>query len=254
MQSLYEHHKILTYPRTDSRYLTSDMTDTLKDRIKASAAGPYKKTAALLLRKEIKGNRRFVNDKKVSDHHAIIPTEQSVRLMELSADERKIYDMVVRRFFAVLMEPSVSEQIRIRGEISGEQLQAKAVLQKKAGWKDACEDQEQEENMMTNLPDLPEEGKQYVCAAPVMTEGKTKAPGRYTEGTLIDQMDKKGLGTVATRADIIDKLFRSYLLEKDVEWFHENSREEENGVPVEALDHSAGMRRMSAQRRRAYFG
>lgn len=215
MQSLYEHHKILTYPRTDSRYLTSDMTDTLKDRIKASAAGPYKKTAALLLRKEIKGNRRFVNDKKVSDHHAIIPTEQSVRLMELSADERKIYDMVVRRFFAVLMEPSVSEQIRIRGEISGEQLQAKAVLQKKAGWKDACEDQEQEENMMTNLPDLPEEGKQYVCDAPVMTEGKTKAPGRYTEGTLIDQMDKKGLGTVATRADIIDKLFRSYLLEKD---------------------------------------
>ena len=132
MQSLYEHHKILTYPRTDSRYLTSDMTDTLKDRIKASAAGPYKKTAALLLRKEIKGNRRFVNDKKVSDHHAIIPTEQSVRLMELSADERKIYDMVVRRFFAVLMEPSVSEQIRIRGEISGEQLQAKAVLQKKS--------------------------------------------------------------------------------------------------------------------------
>lgn len=174
MQSLYEHHKILTYPRTDSRYLTSDMTDTLKDRIKASAAGPYKKTAALLLRKEIKGNRRFVNDKKVSDHHAIIPTEQSVRLMELSADERKIYDMVVRRFFAVLMEPSVSEQIRIRGEISGEQLQAKAVLQKKAGWKDACEDQEQEENMMTNLPDLPEEGKQYVCDAPVMTEGKQK--------------------------------------------------------------------------------
>lgn len=69
--------------------------------------------------------------------------------------------------------------------------------------------------MMTNLPDLPEEGKQYVCDAPVMTEGKTKAPGRYTEGTLIDQMDKKGLGTVATRADIIDKLFRSYLLEKD---------------------------------------
>ena len=96
--------------------------------------------------------------------------------------------MIFRRFFAVLMEPSVSEQIRIRGEISGDQLQAKAVLQKKAGWKDACEDQEQEENMMTNLPDPPEEGKQYVCAAPVMTEGKTKAPGRYTEGTLIDQM------------------------------------------------------------------
>lgn len=215
MQSLYEHHKVLTYPRTDSRYLTSDMTDTLKDRIRASSVGPYKKTTALLLRKDIKGSGRFVNDKKVSDHHAIIPTEQSVRLTEMSADERKIYDMVVRRFLAVLMDPSVSEQIQIQGEISGEHLRARAVLQKKAGWKDAYEEQEQEENMITHLPELPEEGRQYVCGSPVMTEGETKAPGRYTEGTLIDQMDKKGLGTVATRADIIDKLFRSYLLEKD---------------------------------------
>ena len=215
MQSLYEHHKVLTYPRTDSRYLTSDMTDTLKDRIRASAVGPYKKTTALLLRKDIKGSGRFVNDKKVSDHHAIIPTEQSVRLTEMSADERKIYDMVVRRFLAVLMDPSVSEQIQIQGEISGEHLRARAVLQKKAGWKDAYEEQEQEDNTITHLPELPEEGRQYVCGSPVMTEGETKAPGRYTEGTLIDQMDKKGLGTVATRADIIDKLFRSYLLEKD---------------------------------------
>ena len=215
MQSLYEHHKVLTYPRTDSRYLTSDMTDTLKDRIRASSVGPYKKTTALLLRKDIKGSGRFVNDKKVSDHHAIIPTEQSVRLTEMSADERKIYDMVVRRFLAVLMDPSVSEQIQIQGEISGEHLRTRAVLQKKAGWKDAYEEQEQEENMITHLPELPEEGRQYVCGSPVITEGETKAPGRYTEGTLIDQMDKKGLGTVATRADIIDKLFRSYLLEKD---------------------------------------
>ena len=215
MQSLYERHKVLTYPRTDSRYLTSDMTDTLKDRIRASSVGPYKKTTALLLRKDIKGSGRFVNDKKVSDHHAIIPTEQSVRLTEMSADERKIYDMVVRRFLAVLMDPSVSEQIQIQGEISGEHLRARAVLQKKAGWKDAYEEQEQEENMITHLPELPEGGRQYVCGSPVITEGETKAPGRYTEGTLIDQMDKKGLGTVATRADIIDKLFRSYLLEKD---------------------------------------
>lgn len=215
MQSLYEHHKVLTYPRTDSRYLTSDMTDTLKDRIRASSVGPYKKTTALLLRKDIKGSGRFVNDKKVSDHHAIIPTEQSVRLTEMSADERKIYDMVVRRFLAVLMDPSVSEQIQIQGEISGEHLRARAVLQKKAGWKDAYEEQEQEDNTITHLPELPEECRQYVCGSPVMTEGETKAPGRYTEGTLIDQMDKKGLGTVATRADIIDKLFRSYLLEKD---------------------------------------
>ena len=127
------------------------MTDTLKDRIRASSVGPYKKTTALLLRKDIKGSGRFVNDKKVSDHHAIIPTEQSVRLTEMSADERKIYDMVVRRFLAVLMDPSVSEQIQIQGEISGEHLRTRAVLQKKAGWKDAYEEQEQEENMQKHV-------------------------------------------------------------------------------------------------------
>ncbi len=215
MQSLYEHHKVLTYPRTDSRYLTTDMTDTLKDRIRASAVGPYKKAAAILLRKDIKGNGRFVNDKKVSDHHAIIPTEQSVLLMEMTSDERKIYDMVVRRFLAVLMEPSLYDQIQILGEIAGEHFQAKAVLEKKSGWKMIYAEEEKEEGLITKLPELPEEGKQYPCGNPVMTEGETKAPGRYTEGTLIDQMDKKGLGTVATRADIIDKLFRSYLLEKD---------------------------------------
>ena len=102
MQSLYEHHKVLTYPRTDSRYLTNDMTDTLKDRIKACQNGSYKKAAATLLRKEIKASSRFINDKKVSDHHAIIPTEQYASLTSFSSDERKIYDMVVARFLAVL--------------------------------------------------------------------------------------------------------------------------------------------------------
>ncbi|MCI5624120.1 DNA topoisomerase III [Anaerostipes sp.] len=214
MQSLYEHHKVLTYPRTDSRYLTSDMTDTLKERIKACGVGPYKKAAAKLMRKDIKSNKRFINNAKVSDHHAIIPTEQYVQLSSMSADERKIYDMVVKRFMAVLMEPSISEQIQIYGEIQGQRLRSKVILMKNPGWKELYQEEEKDGNIITEIPELPAKGKQYIVGSILMTEGKTNAPARYTEGTLIDQMDKKGLGTVATRADIIDKLFRSYLLEK----------------------------------------
>lgn len=216
MQSLYEHHKVLTYPRTDSRYLTSDMVDTLKERLKACSVGPYRQIASSLLRKELKASKRFINDAKVSDHHAIIPTEQYVQLSSMTADERKIYDMVVRRFLAILSEPSKSEQIQIEGKIQGEILRARTTFLKQSGWKEIyIQDEEAvHENTITKFINPPECGKFYSIDQILMTNGETQAPGRYTEGTLIDQMDKKGLGTVATRADIIDKLFHSYLIEK----------------------------------------
>ena len=213
MQSLYEHHKVLTYPRTDSRYLTNDMTDTLKDRIKACQNGSYKKAAATLLRKEIKASSRFINDKKVSDHHAIIPTEQYASLTSFSSDERKIYDMVVARFLAVLSAPAISEQLSVKASINGELFRAKAENIKQLGWRELYEEETQTKDTI-KAGNIPVKGKEYPVGTISMTEGTTNPPGRYTEGTLIDQMDKKGLGTVATRADIIDKLFNSYLLEK----------------------------------------
>ena len=98
MQRLYENHKVLTYPRTDSRYIGSDVVGTLKERLKACAVGPYRKLAGSLSMKPIKASKSFVDDKKVSDHHAIIPTEQFVQLDHMTNEERKIYDLVVRRF------------------------------------------------------------------------------------------------------------------------------------------------------------
>ena len=213
MQSLYEHHKVLTYPRTDSRYLTNDMTDTLKDRIKACQNGSYKKAAATLLRKEIKASSRFINDKKVSDHHAIIPTEQYASLTSFSSDERKIYDMVVARFLAVLSAPAISEQFSVKASINGELFRAKAENIKQLGWRELYEEETQTKDAI-KAGNIPVKGKEYPVGTISMTEGTTNPPGRYTEGTLIDQMDKKGLGTVATRADIIEKLFHSFLLEK----------------------------------------
>ena len=90
MQRLYEQHKVLTYPRTDSRYISTDIVDTLKERIKACSDQPYIKLASKLLKNPIRPNKYFVDDSKVSDHHAIIPTEQTVFLNNLSDQERKI--------------------------------------------------------------------------------------------------------------------------------------------------------------------
>ena len=223
MQRLYENHKVLTYPRTDSRYLTNDMTDTLKDRIKACQNGSYKKAAATLLRKEIKASSRFINDKKVSDHHAIIPTEQYASLTSFSSDERKIYDMVVARFLAVLSAPAISEQLSVKANINGELFRAKAENIKQLGWRELYEEETQTKDTI-KAGNIPVKGKEYPVGTISMTEGTTNPPGRYTEGTLIDQMDKKGLGTVATRADIIDKLFNSYLLEKKGNEIHITSK------------------------------
>ena len=117
MQSLYETHKVLTYPRTDSRYLTKDIVPTLKERLDAVSIGPYKALAQQAKRSPLNGKLSFVNDAKVSDHHAIIPTEQYVQLSALSNEERHIYDLVVRRFLAVLLPPCVYEETVIQASI-----------------------------------------------------------------------------------------------------------------------------------------
>ena len=182
MQSLYEHHKVLTYPRTDSRYLTNDMTETLKDRIKACQNGSYKKAAAALLRKEIKASSRFINNKKVSDHHAIIPTEQYASLTSFSSDERKIYDMVVARFLAVLSEPAISEQLSVKASVNGELFRAKAENIKQIGWRELYEEETGSKDMI-KAGNIPVKGKEYSVGTISMTEGTTNPPGRYTEAT-----------------------------------------------------------------------
>ena len=105
MQRLYENHKVLTYPRTDSRYLSADIVPTLKERLKACSVGPYKTLAGRLVNQPLPAKPFFVDNSKVSDHHAIIPTEQYVQMDHMTIDERRIYDLVVRRFLAVLYPP-----------------------------------------------------------------------------------------------------------------------------------------------------
>lgn len=268
MQRLYETHKLLTYPRTDSRYLTTDMVSTLKERLKACAVGPYRKTALKLSMQEIRGDKSFVNNAKVSDHHAIIPTEQFVQLEKLSNDERKIYDMVVRRFLAVLSPACEYEEITLSGMIGNETFRAKTRAVLTPGWRNVYEDSWQDideygddsdddfisgvvssgaasAGNALNANTLPsvKEGALLPVHSLTLTEGKTKPPAYFTEGTLIAAMENPvkymehrdktlvktlgetgGLGTVATRADIIEKLFGSFLMEKKGNEIHITSK------------------------------
>lgn len=236
MQRLYENHKVLTYPRTDSRYLTADVMGTIKERLQAINAGVYREFAAPLIRRELPKKPAFVNDSKVSDHHAIIPTEQAPNYIHMSNEERKIYDMVVRRFLAVMFPAYEYEESVLTGEVAGEHFYARGTRPLHMGWKavyeNQSEDEEEEELKRQNLPVM-QKGQEFSISNIRLTEGKTKPPARFTEGTLIAAMENPvrymesgnkemaktlgetgGLGTVATRADIIEKLFSSFLLEK----------------------------------------
>ena len=252
MQRLYENHKVLTYPRTDSRYIGKDIVPTIKERLKACGIGPYRKLAGALMNKPVQVNGSFVDDKRVSDHHAIIPTEQFVQLDHMTNEERKIYDMVVRRFLAVLYPASQYEQVTMEAKAAGETFAASGKVIKSLGWRevyeggadDDLEDDTDDEKKLKDqrLPEM-KTGTRLKILKTSLNTGKTKPPARFTEATLLAAMenpvkfmetrDKEavktlgetvGLGTVATRADIIEKLFNSFMMEKKGNAIHITSK------------------------------
>lgn len=239
MQRLYENHKVLTYPRTDSRYIGKDVVPTIKERLKACGTGPYRKLIGALMGKPIQADGSFVDDRKVSDHHAIIPTEQFVQLDHMTNEERKIYDMVVRRFLSVLYPPFEYEQTSMEAQAAGYTFAASGKRVIHSGWKEVYEgdyrDEEETEEQEMKDQRLPvrTQGERLMVEHSAIKEGKTKPPARFTEATLLAAMENPvkylstkdsqaaktlgetgGLGTVATRADIIEKLFKSFMMEK----------------------------------------
>lgn len=229
MQRLYENHKVLTYPRTDSRYISTDIIPTIKDRLQACGVGPYRKMAAKAIKQTVTAKSSFVNNAKVTDHHAIIPTEQFVQLDHMTSEERKIYDLVVRRFLAVLYPAFEYEQTQMTFQIGGEKFLASGKMIKESGWKAVYEEEEVEDETEAgelkeqNLPEM-KEGDRFAGVTLTKTEGKTQPPAPYNEATLLSAMENGGLGTVATRADIIEKLFGSFLMEKRGKDIHVTSK------------------------------
>ena len=236
MQRLYENHKILTYPRTDSRYISTDIVPTLKDRLNSIAIGEYRIVAQELMKNNINGHKGFVDNSKVSDHHAIIPTEERPNLSNLSSEERKVYDLVVKRFLSVMLPPFEYTQTIIEANVNGERLIAKGKVIKSKGWKkvydkEVIDEEYSDEIKEQVLPKVNIKDKILITKAKIK-KGETKPPARFTEATLLSAMENPqrfvnvsgeeaktlnetgGLGTVATRADIIEKLFNSFVVEK----------------------------------------
>lgn len=243
MQSLYENHKVLTYPRTDSRYLTDDIVPTLKERLQASLIGDYDDIITSLLKTPLKKQAHFVNNAKVSDHHAIIPTEQPAYPETFSEREKKIYHLVLKRFLAVLLPAYQYEDMTLYATIQNESFIAKGRVQLDLGWKKVYQnDVLDEDEEIQSLPDISTQQSLSVDRL-VLTEGKTKAPAYFTEATLLSAMENPvafmqshnqklnqtlketgGLGTVATRADIIEKLFNTFLIEKYQQEIHVSAK------------------------------
>ncbi|WP_046057448.1 MULTISPECIES: DNA topoisomerase III [unclassified Clostridium] len=230
MQRLYENHKVLTYPRTDSRYVTSDIVATIPERLKAVSFGEYRVAAQQILNTGVKANKNYVDNSKVSDHHAIIPTEEKGSLANLSSDEKHIYDLVVKRFLSVLLPAYEYEQTTVTVNIGKETFSAKGNITKSKGWKMLYDNLNDDEDSQ-ELPHL-NKGDNIIIKSVNKVKKQTTSPARFNEATLLSAMESPqkyiniekdaaktlnetgGLGTVATRADIIEKLFNSFVIEK----------------------------------------
>ena len=236
MQSLYEVHKILTYPRTDSRYISDDVVPTLPERLRSVMIDAYAPLARQIMMNRPLQTRYLVNNAKVSDHHAIIPTEEQVELWRLSGPERNIFDLGARRFLAVLLPPFEYEEVALTLTIDGETFHARGKVVKEPGWRAAydrsfdLEEEDSDEEQEQSLPEL-RQGDRLTVQSVRMVPGKTAPPKRYTEATLLTAMEHPaaqvrdkdqskileetgGLGTPATRADIIEKLFSAFYIER----------------------------------------
>ena len=224
IQRLYESHKVLTYPRTDSRYLTTDMKNTLADRLRA-IGGDYKEITAKLLHEKDFNTKRIINNSKVSDHHAIIPTEQKPNYMSLSDTELKIYNLVVKRFLENLLPDYKYEETSYNFKLDNKVFTAKSTKVIQLGFKELSRSEIEDKKISFSTKEFSLDSLQY-------NKKQTTPPSYYTEGSLIYAMENpfefvdddnerkilkqtNGIGTVATRADILEKLFTNDYLVLD---------------------------------------
>lgn len=205
VQSLYEIHKVVTYPRTDSKYLTTDMQNTMKERLQAiSDFNPQVKTIIKNGSKVVL--KRVFNNALVSDHHALIPTEQRANFAKLSSDEQRIYQMIVSRFLMLFL-PEYQEKVeKITLSFGSERFVASNKKVLEPGWKGTSDEPKAKVVHYT-------EG-QKIKGEFSIEKQLTTPPKPLSEGTLLAKMEKYSLGTPATRAEMIEKLIKSDLMER----------------------------------------
>lgn len=218
LQKLYEQHKTVTYPRTDSRYLTTDMMSTMADRLQGMASGYKEEVRPLLAANGKVLAKRVFNNEKVTDHHAIIPTEQRLNLSDLDSDERKIYDLIARRFLALFLPAYEYETIHATFMTEGETFTAKETNVIDLGFKKVLGKEEAEQSI-TGLQKLTH-GQTFTVKNVSLNQKWTEPPNRYSEADVLAQMEKFGLGTPATRAEIIERLVETEVVERQNGRFH----------------------------------
>jgi DNA topoisomerase-3 len=206
VQSLYEIHKIVSYPRTDSKYLTTDMKGTMKERLQALSDYAPEVKGYLKNGAQVKQQKVFQNA-KVTDHHGLIPTEQRPRFEKLSSDEQKIYHLIATRFLGLFAVPHQTKQISAKVVFGNEQFIFHQSIVEVAGWKVVKEPD-------TRTPIKWEQGM-VIPADFTINKELTTPPKPLTEGTLLGKMEQHSLGTPATRAEIIEKLIKSELMERN---------------------------------------
>jgi DNA topoisomerase-3 len=242
-QALYDQHKLLTYPRTNSRFLSGDMAGQLKSVVSGVGAGAaeYASPARYVLGLDRLPLGRVVNDAKVTDHHAIIPTEGDHDLARLSRDERRIYDMVARRFLAVFHPAAKFERTVVETRVGEHLFRSRGKVLIEAGWRAAYGEEgsadapagpngKGDEESEQSLPQLAV-GDAVTCTHADALAKQTKPPARYSEGTLLrametagklveddeaaEAMKDAGIGTPATRAATIERLVDAEYVERE---------------------------------------
>jgi DNA topoisomerase-3 len=241
-QRCYEEHKALTYPRTSSRYLTSDMVPELKEIAGHVGTRPeYAKGAAYVTSLDLLPLGRVVDDAKVGDHHAIIPTNTQHNLEKMNEDDRKVYDMVTRRFLAVFHPEAVFENTRVETTVAEHIFRTRGKVLVVPGWRGVYgevaddggaggSDSEEDEGRDQTLPKL-EQGEGVDTRLVEVLAKETKPPRRYSDASLLGAMEtagklvdddelrevmkESGIGTPATRAAIIERLIDVGYIERD---------------------------------------
>jgi len=212
LQKLYEQHKLVTYPRTDSRYLTKDMEATMMDRLHGIAASYKDEVKPILANQGKVLAKRVFNNEKVTDHHAIIPTEERVHLSDLSADERKLYELILRRFLAIFHNPYKYETIHASIEVNSETFTARETAVIDLGYRkvERSSDEETGKQSLRNIS----KGQSFTVQTAELSAKLTEPPLRYSEADILTQMEKYSLGTPATRAEIIERLLDTEAIER----------------------------------------
>ncbi len=231
-QSLYETRKLLTYPRTDSRHLTRELAKTIPGRLSALAGVAEYEPYTVTARAANTPGKRYVDDGKVSDHTALIPTNIKPVLSKLPPDERKIYDLVARRFLAIFFPPARYKQTKVITETAGETFLTTGRVELDKGWKTVYESVKNNSDEGEDTGVIPEltRGEQVQTTKTEIREKETKPPKRYTEASLLAVMEgagrlledrelkaamkEHGLGTPATRAAIIERLLKVGYIER----------------------------------------